>query len=104
MSYFAEMPYDVITTGNHELYKYPVAVATYNKLTKHYGERYVTSNVNLTLNDQRGKQRTVALGNKYRKFKTEQGRNVTAIGPLFDFKGESLPPILGRQIRFARSR
>ncbi|ORY78038.1 Metallo-dependent phosphatase-like protein [Leucosporidium creatinivorum] len=89
MSYFAEMPYDVITTGNHELYKYPVAVATYNKLAKHYGERYVTSNVNLTLNDQRGKQRTVSLGNKYRKFKTEQGRTVTAFGPLFDFKAHA---------------
>lgn len=91
MSYFSEMPYDIITSGNHELYKYPVAVATYEKLAKHFGARYVTSNVNLTLMDQRGKQRTVTLGERFRKFTSEMGRNVTAFGPLFDFRGVLRP-------------
>ena len=91
MSYFSQMPYDVITTGNHELYKWPTANATYARLVSHYGERYVTSNVNITLmNSVTGQQETRPLGSRYRKFRTEMGRNVTAFGPLFDFKGRPL--------------
>lgn len=90
MSYFSNMPYDVITTGNHELYKYPTANATYARLVSHYGERYVTSNVNVTLLDpSTGQPRSRTLGRRYRKFKTEMGRNVTAFGPLFDFRGKT---------------
>ncbi|KAI5475343.1 5'-Nucleotidase/apyrase family protein [Pseudohyphozyma bogoriensis] len=83
MKFFKEMPYDVITTGNHELYKYPVALSTYQNLAAHYGDRYLTSNVNLTMPET---GESVPSGKRYRKFKTEMGRNVTAFGPLFFFK------------------
>ncbi|KAK4049583.1 hypothetical protein OIV83_004081 [Microbotryomycetes sp. JL201] len=86
MSYFREMPYDIVTTGNHELYKYPTAVATRQRLVSHFGERYVTSNVNLTVTNRDGLQETSPLGHRFRKFHTEMGRNVTAFGPLFDFR------------------
>lgn len=92
MQFFQHMPYDVITTGNHELYNFSIAVSTYENIAKHYGARYVTSNVNLTLPmDENGEVRMVTLGNRYRKFRTEQNRRVTAFGPLFNFRGEIVP-------------
>lgn len=75
----------VITTGNHELYQYPVALQTYTHLAKHYGENYVTSNVNITLPGPEGG--SVPLGRRFRKFRTEQGRRITALAPLFMFRG-----------------
>lgn len=103
MSYFSQMPYDVITTGNHELYKYPTANATYARLVSHYGERYVTSNVNVTLPDpSTGQLVSRPIGRRYRKFKTEMGRDVTAFGPLFDFRGKaeaSLSSIIYRRFQ-----
>lgn len=109
MKFFSEMPYDVVTTGNHELYKYPTALSTYDNVATRYGSRYVTSNVNITLPAEPGHPpQDVPLGNRFAKFKTEQGRNVTAFGPLFFFKGESeeISPcrILMRHSRSACSR
>ncbi|GAA5919884.1 hypothetical protein JCM5296_004607, partial [Sporobolomyces johnsonii] len=88
LSLFAEMPYDVVTTGNHELYKYPVAKYTREVLQAKFGDRWVVSNVNITLEDETGREE-VLLGNRYRKFETEMGRKVTAFGPLFDFKAHA---------------
>lgn len=89
MKFFAEMSYDVVTTGNHELYKYPTALSTYDNISRRYGSRYVTSNVNITLPAEPGHPpKDVPLGHRFAKFRTEQGRNVTALGPLFFFKGE----------------
>jgi 2',3'-cyclic-nucleotide 2'-phosphodiesterase (5'-nucleotidase family) len=88
MKFFQQMPYDIITTGNHELYNYTVSLSTYRNLVAHYSPRYVTSNVNITLPpNEGGIERTVPLGSRFRKFITEQGRSVTAFGPIFDFKG-----------------
>lgn len=86
----------MITTGNHELYKYSVALSTYENLAAHYGDRYLTSNVNITLGTSKG-LREVPSGYRFRKFKTEQGRNVTAFGPLFFFKGTV--PFFGEYVR-----
>lgn len=76
-----EMPYDVVTTGNHELYRSETAKMTKELVADHYGDRYVTSNVELN--------GTGPLGQRVRKFKTLQGRNVTAFGILFNFRGTS---------------
>ncbi|KAM0749330.1 hypothetical protein T439DRAFT_290562 [Meredithblackwellia eburnea MCA 4105] len=86
LKFFQRMPYDVVTTGNHELYKYPVARSVYENLSKHYGENYVVSNVNITLEE--GAE-SVPIGSRFRKFRTEMGRNVTALGPLFFFKAHA---------------
>lgn len=88
MEFFQQVPYDVITTGNHELYRYPVAKETYTHIAKHFDGRYLTSNYNITIPAKGGKALNVVAGSRCRKFKTEQGRNVTAFGTLFDFKGE----------------
>ncbi|GAA5849619.1 hypothetical protein JCM5353_004409 [Sporobolomyces roseus] len=90
LSLFAQMPYDLVTTGNHELYRYPVAKYTREVLSEKFGERWVVSNVNITLEDKRlGEDSEVLLGNRLRKFETEMGRKVTAFGPLFDFKAHA---------------
>lgn len=73
--------------GNHELYKYPVASYVSSALSRAYGEKWVVSNVNITQADERGEVSEVMMGNRVRKFVTERGRKVTAIAPLFDFKG-----------------
>lgn len=87
MKFFSEMPYDVITTGNHELYNYPVALSTYQNLAQRYFPRYLTSNVNITIDLADGSEINVPSGERFAKFRTENGRNVTAFGPLFFFKG-----------------
>ncbi|GJN93528.1 hypothetical protein Rhopal_006585-T1 [Rhodotorula paludigena] len=90
LSIFSEMPYDVVTTGNHELYKYPVASYVSQVMSDKFGDRWVASNVNLTVRDQStGATESRQLGNRFRKFTTQQGRKVTAFGPLFDFKAHA---------------
>ncbi|BGP00521.1 hypothetical protein JCM10021v2_004209 [Rhodotorula toruloides] len=88
---FSKMPYDIITTGNHELYKYPVASYVSSALSRAYGEKWVVSNVNITVpvEGEEGGVREVRMGNRVRKFVTERGRKVTALAPLFDFKAHA---------------
>ncbi|POY76504.1 calcineurin family phosphoesterase [Rhodotorula taiwanensis] len=78
---FSQIPYDVVTTGNHELYKYPVADYVGRVMHDKFRERWVVSNVNISEagddnddDDALGKP----FGNRFRAFKTEQGRRVTA--------------------------
>ncbi|KWU42710.1 hypothetical protein RHOSPDRAFT_20722, partial [Rhodotorula sp. JG-1b] len=82
---FSHVPYDVVTTGNHELYKYEVAERVGRVLNERFRDRFVVSNVNITTGN--GADRP--YGNRVRKFETEQGRKVTAFGPLFDFKAHA---------------
>ncbi|GAA5973141.1 hypothetical protein JCM11641_006289 [Rhodosporidiobolus odoratus] len=87
LSIFSELPYDVVTTGNHELYKDPVAAYVASVMGDKFGDKWVVSNVNLTSTDvSTGKKQERPMGHRYRKFRTEMGRKVTAFGPLFDFK------------------
>ncbi|SCV70422.1 BQ2448_1816 [Microbotryum intermedium] len=88
MQFFQNMPYDVITTGNHELYRYPVARSVLENLVNHYGDRFVSSNVDIRITKE-SSEYFILYGRRYRKFRTEMGRNVTALGPLFDFKAHA---------------
>jgi 2',3'-cyclic-nucleotide 2'-phosphodiesterase (5'-nucleotidase family) len=62
--------YDLLTIGNHELYVTEIAYETFSNFSKVYGERYLTSNVQI-------KDPVTGdfeyIGNKYRYFTTEQG-------------------------------
>ncbi|GAA6025510.1 hypothetical protein JCM8202_001976 [Rhodotorula sphaerocarpa] len=82
---FSSVPFDIVTTGNHELYKYPVAEYVGKTMRDKFGERWVVSNVELTGKD----NVTRPFGNRARHFTTEQGRRVTAFGPLFNFKAHA---------------
>ena len=83
---FTNLNYDLLTIGNHELYLSDVAYETFNKVGKVYGERYLTSNVQI-LNRTTGQYEY--FGNKFRYFTTEKGLNIMAFGVLYDFTGNS---------------
>ncbi|WVQ96496.1 hypothetical protein IAU59_003601 [Kwoniella sp. CBS 9459] len=85
---FSMLPYDVLTIGNHELYHYDDALETYRNVGR-WGGRYVTSNVNISIQADDGSWQSVPVGEQYLKFKTEQGRRVTAFGVIFDFKAHA---------------
>ncbi|KAI4182218.1 MAG: hypothetical protein LQ348_004881, partial [Seirophora lacunosa] len=72
--------------GNHELYVTDIAYETFNQFSKVYGDRYVTSNVQI-MNPATGKFEYI--GSKYRYFTTDHGLRIMAFGVLFDFTGNS---------------
>ncbi|GAA5873619.1 hypothetical protein JCM3774_004993 [Rhodotorula dairenensis] len=89
---FSSVPYDLVTTGNHELYKYDVADYVGQVMQSRFGDRWVVSNVNISTTTPTTTTAGASLqpyGNRFRKFETEQGRKVTAFGPLFDFKAHA---------------
>ena len=54
-----------------------------NTVPKFHG-RYLSSNVNITVNNV-----SVPVGERFAKLKTAKGRKVTALGVLFDFTGNA---------------
>lgn len=96
---FALADYDLLTIGNHELYNYSVALDVYHYFVPHCasvcciilttgGDRYVTSNVNITLADGPGQApRSRPFGPRYTRFTTpNQGLQIQAYGVLFNFQ------------------
>lgn len=67
--------YDLLAIGNHELYVTEIAYEHFNQFAKVYGDRYVTSNVQI-VNPSTGQFEYI--GSQYRYFTTEQG-----MGPSF---------------------
>lgn len=83
---FQNLDYDLLTIGNHELYVAEVAYQDYNTFSKAWGDRYLTSNVqilNTTTNQ------FSYLGSQYRYFTTDNGLRILAFGVIFDFTGNT---------------
>ncbi|KAF4312123.1 Metallo-dependent phosphatase [Botryosphaeria dothidea] len=78
--------YDLLAIGNHELYVTEIAYEHFNQFAKVYGDRYITSNVQI-INPSTGEFEYI--GKQYRYFTTEQGLRIMAFGVLFDFTGNS---------------
>ncbi len=83
---FENVDYDILTIGNHELYISEITTETYNQFSKKYGDKYITSNVQI-LNPATGKFEYI--GSQYRYFTTAHGLRIMAFGVLFDFTGNS---------------
>ncbi|MCJ1440189.1 MAG: hypothetical protein MMC23_000672 [Stictis urceolatum] len=83
---FENIDYDLLTIGNHELYLSDIAYFTADQFAKYYGDRYVSSNVQI-YNNATGSYEDIA--NKYRYFTTQHGLRIMAFGVLFDFTGNS---------------
>ncbi|KAM5440457.1 hypothetical protein McanMca71_003939 [Microsporum canis] len=83
---FSRIDYDLLSIGNHELYVTDVAYETFANFSKAYGERYVTSNVQI-IDKKTGKYEYI--GQKYRYFTTQHGLKIMAFGVLFEFTGNS---------------
>ncbi|ORX95050.1 Metallo-dependent phosphatase-like protein, partial [Clohesyomyces aquaticus] len=83
---FEHIDYDLLTIGNHELYVTEIAYETFSNFSKVYGDKYLTSNVQI-INPKTGQFEHI--GAKYRYFTTEQGLRIMSFGVLFDFTGNS---------------
>ncbi|KAJ7728959.1 Metallo-dependent phosphatase-like protein [Mycena maculata] len=83
--FFKELPYDLLTIGNHELYIYNNTLDTLENVVSHFPGRYLSSNVNITINGT-----SAPVGDRFAKFKTRKGRSVTSLGVLYDFTGNDV--------------
>ena len=83
---FENVDYDLLTIGNHELYVTEIAYETFSNFSKVYGDKYLTSNVQIK-NPTTGQFEYI--GAQYRYFTTERGLRIMAFGVLFDFTGNS---------------
>lgn len=85
-SIYTQIDYDLLSIGNHELYETDIAYETFSNFSKVYGEKYLTSNVEI-INKATGEYEPV--GHKYRYFTTKHGLRIMSFGVLFDFTGNS---------------
>ncbi|KIM77791.1 hypothetical protein PILCRDRAFT_825024 [Piloderma croceum F 1598] len=85
--FMLELPYDLMAIGNHELYIYNNTLDMYKNFAPKLDGRYLSSNVNITVPGKDGRAMSVPVGERYRKFKTQKGRQITALGVLYDFTG-----------------
>ncbi|KAL0948026.1 hypothetical protein HGRIS_010652 [Hohenbuehelia grisea] len=84
-----QIPYDVMTIGNHELYNYNVTLDMYKNFVPNIKGHYLSSNVNITTLDQEENPLNVPVGKRFAKFTTRKGLDVTALGVIFDFTGNA---------------
>jgi len=85
--FFSQLPYDLLSIGNHELYIYNNTLDMYKNFVPKFNGRYLSSNVNITVPDEHGNNVSVPVGERFTKFKTTKGRKVTSVGVLYDFTG-----------------
>ncbi|KAI1259335.1 ser/Thr protein phosphatase family [Xylariaceae sp. FL1019] len=83
---FDDVDYDLLAIGNHELYLADVAYQTLNEISTYWGEKYLTSNVQIANQDTGEWQ---YIGKTHRYFTTEHGLRIMAFGVLFDFTGNT---------------
>ncbi|KAK4661891.1 uncharacterized protein QC763_0107680 [Podospora pseudopauciseta] len=74
--------YDLLTLGNHELYASEVAYQTFNNFSRAWGDKYLTSNVEIMNPDT---QEWEHIGKTHKYFTTKHGLRIMAFGVLFDF-------------------
>lgn len=67
---FENIDYDLLTIGNHELYVSAIAYETFRNFSTVYGEKYLTSNVQIA-NPSTGQYEYI--GKTHRYFTTEKG-------------------------------
>jgi len=84
MPIFKQLPYDLLSIGNHELYTTEIANDTYHNFAPHWNGRYVTSNVDFYDN---GVQ--VPFSDRYAYYETKFGIRVMSFAFLYNFTGNS---------------
>ncbi|KAI1076330.1 Metallo-dependent phosphatase-like protein [Whalleya microplaca] len=86
MTIFDRVEYDLLTIGNHELYLADVANQTLNEISTYWGDKYLTSNVQI-INQETGQWQYIGQTQRY--FTTDHGLRIMAFGVLFDFTGNT---------------
>ena len=69
---YEKVDYDLLTIGNHELYVTEIAYETFSNFSKVYGDKYLTSNVQIV---NPATKELEYIGARYRYFTTERGRS-----------------------------
>ncbi|KAF2209590.1 hypothetical protein CERZMDRAFT_46913 [Cercospora zeae-maydis SCOH1-5] len=78
---------DVMSVGNHELYKQNTSTNEFNKVVPEFKDAYLASNLDI-FSPKTGEQ--VPLARRFKKFTTKnQGIRIVAFGYLFNFKGNA---------------
>ncbi|RDB25284.1 Uncharacterized protein PB2B2.06c [Hypsizygus marmoreus] len=85
--FVSQLPYDLLTIGEEELYNYANAFDVHQNVAPVFKGRYLSSNVDITIADKAGSPVSVPVGNRFAKFKTRKGRKITSLGVLHDFSG-----------------
>ncbi|KOS19469.1 Uncharacterized protein ESCO_001008 [Escovopsis weberi] len=84
---YAQQKVDVITTGNHELYRAYSVDREHNTTIPNFKDNYIASNLDY-IDPETGER--IPHAQRYRKFKTKnQGIEIIAFGFLFDFTGNA---------------
>ncbi|KAI0424800.1 ser/Thr protein phosphatase family [Xylaria sp. FL1042] len=83
---FDDINYDLLAIGNHELYLADVAYQTLNEISAYWGDKYLTSNVQIADQDT-GEWKYI--GKTHRYFTSQHGLRIMAFGVLFDFTGNT---------------
>ncbi|KAK3677019.1 hypothetical protein LTR78_003224 [Recurvomyces mirabilis] len=78
--------YDLLTIGNHELYISNIAYEHFYNFSRHHGEHYLTSNVQI-FNPNTSTYEYI--GKTHRYFFTPKGTRIMSFGVLYDFTGNS---------------
>lgn len=84
---FENIDYDLLTPGNHELGAVDVAYNTFTEFVGVYGDKYLTSNIDICNNCQDGEpddKEWVSMGSRSRYFKTKSGIRIMAFGVILD--------------------
>ncbi|KAG0182861.1 hypothetical protein DFQ28_000030 [Apophysomyces sp. BC1034] len=76
------IPYDLLSIGNHELYVNAVTEDVVKNFVPHWKGRYLAANVYFK---DLHNNKTIPIGDKYTYFEAEFGTRVLALGFLFDF-------------------
>ncbi|CAE6413839.1 unnamed protein product [Rhizoctonia solani] len=85
--FLSRLPYDVMAIGNHELYQYSVSYDMHTNFAPRLNGRYLSSNVNITVQDGSGNMVSKPLGSRFAKFTTKHKKKITALGVMFEFTG-----------------
>ncbi|KAF2970400.1 hypothetical protein GQX73_g3246 [Xylaria multiplex] len=83
---FDDVDYDLLAIGNHELYLADVAYQTLNEISAYWGDKYLTSNVQI-VDQETGNWKYI--GKTHRYFTSKHGLRIMAFGVLFDFTGNT---------------
>ncbi|KAL2862292.1 Ser/Thr protein phosphatase family protein [Aspergillus lucknowensis] len=74
-SIFENIDYDLVTVGNHGVRTGEEALNIHRNLSRIYGERFLTSNMDVRVDG-----KLEAIGNRYRAFQTRNGLRIVAFG------------------------
>ncbi|KAJ3125326.1 hypothetical protein HK100_010865 [Physocladia obscura] len=77
-----QVPYDILSIGNHEMYINGIIDYTAQNVSAFWGEKYLTGNTYITTNKTAAGV-TGSIGQKFRKFTGSKGTSVTAFGFLY---------------------